>query len=980
MATGQAPGFAALLRRYRRAAGLTQEALAEQAHLSVYTVSALERGANQTPRKDTVALLAEALGLTPRERAALEAAARGLGAAPEAPCAASDVVAPLVGRTRELALLDRHLAGDGPPVVLLAGEPGIGKTRLLHEVQARGRAGGWTVLAGGCQRRGGQDPYAPLTGALEQRLRRATATQARTELAGCAWLARLLPEVVEMGAEPLPAWTLTPGQERRLLVRSVERYLRNVAGPAGTLLVLDDLQWAGPDTLDVLAALVASAEDIPLRVLGAYRSTEVQPSDPLAVLLADLVSAGHAIHCALGPLPAEEAQDLLDRLLAGQSATPAEAAGRAWPDATVCARVLQRAGGVPFFLVSCAQSLRAEGPDATPLDEDVPGDLAQSIRQRVAALPPAAQEVLRTAAVVGRVAERALLLSMTARCHDDVLDALDMACQARLLEEEGQTAYRFAHDVVREVVEGDLSTARRAALHQRVAEVLEALPGAPAVEVLAYHYAHSDATDKAVVYLEHAGDRAAARSAHTAAERYYRDLVRRLEALGRHHEAAPAYATLGLLLARTARHDEAIAALQRVAEVYGVRGGTDPLEQTTPTGGIRNTHHPPHAAVARIQAILALIEEHAPEHTRGRLYLAHATLAQFQNRFQDCLAAADRAAALAQRQGDTTLLAQALLQRGGACGHLGQRDVALAALQEARRLCETEGNLGLLSEVLQELVIAHEMRGELAQSNLYNAQSLKIAEEVGDSWTAALAVFRRTGLAFDSGDWGCAEANLALAVQIAPHLAHDPYVACLQSLLSLGRGAWADASARLGEAVNRAAHMGNMQALVWAERLLAELDLLQGHPATALARLQALLDREAVHDVAFMLPYVALAHLQLSEVDEAEAVAAQAVARATAEDNCIALADALRVRAQVAIEQQRWVEAQRALAEGLTLTRRVPYPYAEARLLHVYGLMHARRGEPEAARERLREALAIFRRLGARKDVERAERVLTSLV
>jgi tetratricopeptide (TPR) repeat protein len=241
-----------------------------------------------------------------------------------------------------------------------------------------------------------------------------------------------------------------------------------------------------------------------------------------------------------------------------------------------------------------------------------------------------------------------------------------------------------------------------------------------------------------------------------------------------------------------------------------------------------------------------------------------------------------------------------------------------------------------------------------------------------------MAVYRRGHNAIFSGDWERAQADLALAMQMAPHSAHEPDFVCTLGLLSLVQGAWADASARLEEAA--AAHvasMGNVH--VWAERLLAELDLLQERPAVALARLQAVLDREGGHDVAFMLPYVALAHLQLGAVDEAEAVSTQAVTRATTEDNRLALADALRVQALVVMERQRWEEAARVLEEGLALTRRIGYRYAEGRLLHVYGLMYRQKGEAGLAREQMEAALTIFRRLGAGKDAERAEQAIAGL-
>ena len=111
--------------------------------------------------------------------------------------------------------------------------------------------------------------YRPLLGALQRHIRHASPAQQRSELAGCAWLVRLLPE--------LAAWTPPPEQERRLMVDAVLRFLANVAGPAGTLLVLDDLHWASPDGVDLLTALARSAAEVALRVIGAYRDTEVGP-------------------------------------------------------------------------------------------------------------------------------------------------------------------------------------------------------------------------------------------------------------------------------------------------------------------------------------------------------------------------------------------------------------------------------------------------------------------------------------------------------------------------------------------------------------------------------------------------------------------------------------------------------------------------------------------------------------------------------
>src|SRR5262249_23546552 len=153
------------------------------------------RGVNRAPQHDTLQLLAAALCLSAQDREALSTAAgRGDGSDPEKRRmpdlrTARPVLPPLVGRDRECHLLQNHLAGppQGAPVVLLAGEPGIGKTRLLREVTQQAGGFGLRVLEGGCQRRGGQDPYAPLLGALQGHLRRRPAADLRPALRGCAW-------------------------------------------------------------------------------------------------------------------------------------------------------------------------------------------------------------------------------------------------------------------------------------------------------------------------------------------------------------------------------------------------------------------------------------------------------------------------------------------------------------------------------------------------------------------------------------------------------------------------------------------------------------------------------------------------------------------------------------------------------------------------------------------------------------------------
>lgn len=511
MTAAEIPRVGCLLKRYRRQAGLTQEALAEQAGLSVRGIQDLERGVSRTPRRETVVHLATALGVPAPDLEELVNAANRHAIPARSIHAVGSSATPLVGRGRELALLEQFLTreGDGPdaaPMFLLAGEPGIGKTRLLDAVASEATAKGWRVLKGACLRRERHEPYAPLLDALAQHVEVVTGDRLAHDLAECSWLVRLLPELVGI-LDPPETGAIAVEQERRLTYASVARFLTNAAGPTGTLLILDDLQWSGPDGVDLLMTLLhlarsGSPPGLPLRVVGAYRDTEVGLGGPFDLLLADLAQGGLVRSHFLRPLEPQDSRTLLARLLIdaeqGQSSAIVE-------------HVLERAEGIPFFLVSYAQALRMGNEEA------VPWNLAQAVRVRVAGVP-AARDVLGVAAIVGRWVPRALLAAVIGQSEEAVLDGLEAACGARLLLEQGEDAYEFAHDLIREVVEADLGAARRAKLHGRVAEALERDPARASPELLAYHYSLSDSQHRAVPYRELAADRAADQHARAIVE------------------------------------------------------------------------------------------------------------------------------------------------------------------------------------------------------------------------------------------------------------------------------------------------------------------------------------------------------------------------------------------------------------------------------------------------------------------------------
>ncbi len=1027
MTTSRVPSsrFGTLLRQYRRAAGLTQEALAERARLSWRAVQDLERGVNQAPRADTLALLAGALDLTPAERAALEQAAQRPAAHPAvvlpmstalftappmspAPDAAVAPIpgapSPLVGRAHELALLDEFLAGTsvaehGSPLLLLAGEPGIGKTRLLQALAQRAVARGWSVLAGGCHRQGGQQPYSPLVEALARYLHALPPNRLRAVLVGCAWLARLLPELAE-ALEPLPAGMVPPEQERRLLFAAAARVLANVTGPAGTLLVLDDLQWAGADALDLLRSLVhtpspAHSSREPgggrrLHVVGAYRDTEVRADDPLGHLRADLARAGLLRHHLLGPLAPGDAAELLADLLAEGGAPGRDAQALA-------ARVLERAGGTPFFLVSYAQALRAarhqgqdgptgrgQGSTRAGLDT-VPWDVVEGVRQRVALLPEAARRLLGAAAVVGRRVPWALLVAVSAQDEEAVLAGLEAACQARLLLEDESGAYAFAHDLIREVVETNVGAARRAVLHRRVAEALEHDSTGADAETIAYHYTSAGLEDKALPYLEQAGDQAWIQHASAAAEGHYRAVIDRLDTLGRTHEAALVREKLNNVFHHSGRYDAALQVLEQAIEMFRAADDWESLARVTARiGWLHSLRSTPQAGLALVQPLLGLPEQRATSSAQAALYATAGQLFFTTGQYAESLAANERASALARASGDNGSWALAESNRMNLLQLLGRLGDALRIGQEALILTEAMGHPHNLVAVLRDLAFLHTLRGTFDQSQLYIDRARLVAEQLEEPGQVAYTLAKRSWIASLTGDWPRARAEMSEVVALIRPDSQTwfaPYILHYRARLCLVEGDWAAARTASTAACALAKRSGDLQALRWAAGTIAELDVLEGRPEAAAARLEPLRDRPGLEecDVTTLLPMLAWAYLELGRLDESASAVEQALARARPEEMRLVLVEALRVQALVQIRRERWAETACSLEQGLTLARAMPYPYAEARLLHVAGQCDAARGETGPTRERWTEALAIFTRLGARADAARVEQTLTTL-
>ena len=361
----------------------------------------------------------------------------------------ADLLCPVViGREAESGALRSALAaaGDGAgAVVFLAGEAGIGKSRLAAELAADARARGVRVLTGRAVPASIASPYRPLTEALLQALR-GFAFPADDGLA--PWrpaLRAILPAIA--GPEGEGHGDHSPAVRGE----AVLQLLRRLAGPAGLLLVLEDLHWADPDTLAILEYLSDNLSAEPVLCLATCRD---EPATPASGLMARLHGRRAAIRITLG------------RLSAGQVAAMVRAC-LPTASADVIARVQVLADGVPFLV---EESLAAPG---------VPSSFAEAVRARMAALSEAERLVLHTAALFGRQFDWRMLPPATGLAAEVVADALEHGVEAQLLAADGGV-FRFRHMLTREAVAAELLPPRRVTLAARALAALEAAdPGLP---------------------------------------------------------------------------------------------------------------------------------------------------------------------------------------------------------------------------------------------------------------------------------------------------------------------------------------------------------------------------------------------------------------------------------------------------------------------------------------------------------------------
>ena len=483
----------------------------------------------------------------------------------------------IIGRQAELEeakLLWRRVTQGQGQTLLISGEPGIGKTRLMREFITNSEISGGISLVGECYAES-NSPYS----AFAQITRQALDMVAKEDLdlpdTVLADLLSLTPDIRFRFPDIEPNPRLDPESEQQRLFENMVLLCSNLGSRAPLLLVVDDAHWADSGTVAMLHHLIRRTHNLPVMVMATYREVELKESRPFNEMLLDLNRQRLGYRIKLERLDKEATRQLLKAIFAEDISNE------------FLEGIYRETNGNPFFIEEVCRALVESGAvyyengewQRVSMDElQIPQGVQVAVEYRLTNLPREYQDVLRMASIIGREFSFDILSTALDLDEDVIIDGLEAAEEAQMIREvdgHGDVTFIFVHALVPSAIADSVRTLRRRKLHKRVAAAIETInPGD--YESLAYHFGEAGDDSQAIKYYRLAGERAAEAFANQDAENYYQSA---LDLVEDKHDQAALLAQLGLAQAFQSKNLEALETWQEAISIFNSLEESDRLAE-----------------------------------------------------------------------------------------------------------------------------------------------------------------------------------------------------------------------------------------------------------------------------------------------------------------------------------------------------------------------------------------------------------------
>jgi class 3 adenylate cyclase/tetratricopeptide (TPR) repeat protein len=906
---------------------------------------------------------------------------------------------PFVGRESERAdlrrLLDQAARGQGA-LVMIGGEPGVGKTRLAEELLPEARQRNVLAWTGHCYETEGAPPYIPFVEILEAAARVVPPEALRETLGDAApEVAKLMPELRHLFPDIPPPLELPPEQERRYLFNCMLEFIQRSGRAQPLLLILEDLHWGDDSTLLLLQHIAQRLSEMPVLLLGTYRDVELDVARPLARALRDLTRQRLAHDLTLKRLPEAEVSAML-RALSGQE-----------PPAPLVRAIYRETEGNPFFVEEVYKHLSEEGnlfdeqghwrSDLQVSELDVPRGVRLVIGQRLERLSEECRRVLTAAAVIGRGFSFELLEALGDVKADALLDAIDEGERARLISSTSDGAearFIFAHELIRQTLVSGLSLPRRQRLHLRVAEAMEGVYARSLEQHaadLAHHlYQAGTSADprKTVHYLALAADQAMAAAAFEDALRHY-DAGLSLQPTDDQRGRADLLYKRGRALRSLGRWEEPMAAWREALATYEELGDAETVGRIcyALAGQLSWGRH--HAEVLEVSRHgLAALGDRVDADRCRLLAIAGAGLSSGGD-YASGDAMLAEAVTLSERLGDQRTLGQVLMYRTIHHYYHTQSSKIVDIGLRAAELLGPAGDLRNLATVLAVSGYGLLGLGRPNEAEKMGEQAEALATRLGHLGTRMMAgrsrAFCRLMLTADIDRFEeFAKGDLDLCHKTGIPWSSESYG--WLGLTHFWRGRWEEALTNFEEAA-RLEPPGHSAGCRWGELFLGKAHLGDRDWAlTTLEQMRDTLPRSGQANTLGaweMLGAVVEGLAVLGEQEQAVPlypVVLEAINAGTVVQRLYRLFQTVAGMAAAAGGQ--WEKAEEHYQTALRQAHEIPVVIEQPEVRRWYASMLIDRdapGDREKARELLTEAIGMYRRIGMPKHVEMAEALLTRL-